>query len=54
VMLPYQADWRWMQDTDRSPWYPTLRLFRQARPEDWNSVIDRIEPALGEMASSFR
>ena len=46
VMLPYLADWRWMLDTDQSPWYPSMRLFRQRAPGDWKSVIDRIEPAL--------
>lgn len=53
VMLPYEADWRWMVATDRSPWYPSMRLFRQASPGDWHSVTDKIEPALGAMASNF-
>ena len=38
VMLLHDADWRWMVDRDDSPWYPTARLFRQARPGDWEGV----------------
>jgi len=35
TLLPYAADWRWQLDREDSPWYPTMRLFRQARPGDW-------------------
>lgn len=54
VMLPYDADWRWMQNTDRSPWYPRMRLFRQSTPDDWPSVTDRIERDLCAMAHGVR
>ncbi len=46
VMLPRVADWRWMMDREDSPWYPTLRLFRQPVAGDWKSVIDRMEREL--------
>lgn len=39
VLLPFSADWRWMRDRTDSPWYPTLRLFRQPKPGDWDSVV---------------
>jgi hypothetical protein len=42
TLLPYSADWRWMIRTSRSPWYPTMRLFRQPRPGDWVSVIENV------------
>jgi len=42
VMLPHAADWRWMLDRSDSPWYPTMRLFRQLHPGDWDSVVDEI------------
>jgi hypothetical protein len=42
TLLPARADWRWMLDRDDSPWYPTMRLFRQAAPGDWRPVIARI------------
>jgi FkbM family methyltransferase len=39
-------DWRWLLDTDRSAWYPTMRLFRQKSPGDWNGVLEEIAAAL--------
>ncbi len=47
VMLPYAADWRWLREREDSPWYPTMRLFRQRRPGDWVDVMERVESALG-------
>jgi hypothetical protein len=40
VMLAHAADWRWLRDRDDSPWYPSLRLFRQKRRGDWDSVLE--------------
>ena len=42
VLLKYTPDWRWMLDRDDSPWYPTVRLFRQTRPGCWDDVIARL------------
>jgi tetratricopeptide (TPR) repeat protein len=42
ILLPYLSDWRWMQEIETSPWYPTARLFRQKSPGDWSGVLDRI------------
>lgn len=42
VLLPYKADWRWMLNKTNSPWYPTMRLFRQKKPGDWETVIQEI------------
>ena len=39
MLLPYEADWRWMIERDDSPWYPTMRLYRQARPGDWSAPV---------------
>ncbi len=44
--LPFVAEWRWMADRDDSPWYPTMRLFRQTRPDDWDGVFRRITEAI--------
>jgi hypothetical protein len=46
VLLKNVADWRWMRDREDCPWYPTLRLFRQPRPEDWQTPIGQIVRAL--------
>jgi tetratricopeptide (TPR) repeat protein len=46
VLLPYDADWRWLLDRADSPWYPTARLFRQAETRDWDPVITRLCEAL--------
>jgi hypothetical protein len=50
VMLQYVPDWRWLLDRDDSPWYPTMRLFRQGARGDWESVIRRV----GEALARFR
>src|SRR5205085_9050959 len=42
VLLPYEADWRWMLHRDDSLWYPTMRLFRQPAPGAWRPVVQRI------------
>ena len=46
IALPHRADWRWFLDRDDSPWYPTARLFRQARRGDWASVFVAIREVL--------
>lgn len=43
----YGTDWRWLLDRDSSPWYPTVRLFRQPTLGDWATVTDRIHQYLG-------
>jgi hypothetical protein len=40
------SDWRWLLDRDDTPWYPTMRLFRQRRLGDWAEVIGRMASAL--------
>lgn len=42
VALPLVPDWRWLLDRQDSPWYPTMRLFRQSRQGDWGDVFSRI------------
>ena len=46
VLLPYVPDWRWLLDRDDSPWYPSLQLFRQDRPNDWSKPLRRLAEAL--------
>jgi Tfp pilus assembly protein PilF len=49
LLLPYEAEWRWLIARPDSPWYPTMRLFRQRQPGDWSEVIERVIAALGQL-----
>jgi tetratricopeptide (TPR) repeat protein len=42
ILLGFNADWRWLEDRDDSPWYPTARLYRQAASGDWDGVSARV------------
>ena len=42
VALPLVADWRWLLDREDSPWYPSMRLFRQTERGDWHGVFRRM------------
>jgi ADP-heptose:LPS heptosyltransferase len=46
VLLPFAPDWRWLLEREDSPWYPSMRLFRQPKPGDWQSVMERVGSAL--------
>lgn len=46
VLLPFCPDWRWMLDREDSPWYPTVRLYRQPAMGDWDSVIAKVKQDL--------
>lgn len=49
TLLPFVPDWRWLLEREDSPWYPTMRLFRQPSPGDWHSVISRVSEKLGSL-----
>ncbi|MDB5440441.1 MAG: tetratricopeptide repeat protein [Caulobacteraceae bacterium] len=46
LALKYAPDWRWMLDRDDTPWYPSMRLFRQQAPDDWSAVFPAMRRAL--------
>jgi len=46
ILLPYTPDYRWLLGRDDSPWYPTVRLFRQTETRDYGEVVDRVRSAL--------
>ncbi|SEP41334.1 tetratricopeptide repeat protein [Propionispora vibrioides] len=49
LLVHFNSCWRWLQHRQDSPWYPTLRLFRQPQPNDWTSVINGVEAALRQL-----
>jgi len=46
TLLPYVPDWRWMLKREDTPWYPTMKLFRQSQMNDWRDVFQRVSLAL--------
>ena len=50
TLLPFAPDWRWMTDREDTPWYPTMKLFRQQKISDWEGVIARVKKALSQFA----
>jgi hypothetical protein len=54
TLLPANADWRWMRDRADSPWYPTMRLFRQRGPGAWGDVLRDVAAALDAFCRRWR
>ena len=54
VAIPFAADWRWLLDREDTPWYPTMRLFRQRRWGDWDDVFSRMAQELPRMLTDKR
>ncbi|CCE04224.1 conserved hypothetical protein [Bradyrhizobium sp. STM 3843] len=52
VLLPYAQDWRWLRHREDSPWYRSLRLFRQKRPLIWDDVLPRVTAELQRLATT--
>ena len=52
ILLPYVPDWRWLLDREDSPWYPTVRLFRQTETRDYGEVLDRVRGELLKLSSA--
>jgi tetratricopeptide (TPR) repeat protein len=54
ILLPHLGDWRWMQQIETTPWYPTARLLRQRSPGDWPGVLERVAGELNELRARQR
>jgi tetratricopeptide (TPR) repeat protein len=52
ILLPHLSDWRWMQQTTSTPWYPTAQLFRQSAPGDWARLINNVINQLSEFCAA--
>ncbi len=50
TLLSDHSDWRWQLEGEATPWYPSMRLFRQARPGDWAGVMEQVAEALQQHA----
>ena len=46
ILLAFAPDWRWMMEREDSPWYPSARLFRQTKANDWHGVMERVRQSL--------
>ena len=53
VAIQFLPDWRWLLEREDSPWYPTMRLFRQPRLNDWPPVFDRMAAEVGSLMANF-
>jgi len=52
TLLRYVSDWRWHDYREDSPWYPTMRLFRQPRPDDFTQPVERLREAIKRLAAA--
>ena len=52
ILLPYKPDYRWLLDRDDSPWYPSVRLFRQTETREYESVLDRVRSELSMLVAA--
>ncbi|MGY0575965.1 glycosyltransferase family 9 protein [Bradyrhizobium sp. RDM12] len=54
AMLPFNPVWRWLLNRDDSPWYQSMKLFRQPKRGDWGSVVDKVRGELEALVSTRR
>jgi tetratricopeptide (TPR) repeat protein len=52
IMIPFVPDWRWMLTREDSPWYRTMRIFRQPRPGEWSEVVHRVAHELAKFRTA--
>jgi len=52
VLLPLCPDWRWLLKREDSPWYPSIKIYRQEKMEDWDGVLDKVRFDLEQLAKS--
>ena len=54
ILIPYVPEWRWMQNTDKTPWYPKAKLLRQEKPIDWTHVMKKVKKLLEHVTTNKR
>ena len=50
VLMPFAPDWRWLEGRSDTPWYPSLRIYRQSAPRSWGDVVQRV---VADLRSAF-
>ena len=53
ILLPYNAEWRWLRERNDTPWYPTARLYRQLTPGSWREVIGTVQRDLVRLSEEI-
>jgi ADP-heptose:LPS heptosyltransferase len=53
VLVRSRSDWRWLLGREDSPWYPSMRIFRQPKPGDWDSVVAAVAAELGVRSTAL-
>ena len=53
LMLPYGAEWRWFQDTEKTPWYKSVDIYRQTKYKCWTDVIERVTEQLKKLSEEY-
>ena len=43
LLLPYDSEWRWFTDEEKTPWYDSIKIFKQKEPNNWKDVIQRVK-----------
>ncbi len=54
TLLHHQPDWRWMEDRNDSPWYPSMRLFRQTEQDNWTALVEEVARELQTLAAPLQ
>jgi ADP-heptose:LPS heptosyltransferase len=54
LLVPFSPDWRWLMHRSDSPWYPTMRLFRQSTIGDWSGPLQNLRAELADLARRGR
>ena len=54
VLIPYNADWRWLENRSDSPWYPTMKLFRQKKIQEWKPIFESVNEEIQQKIMNLK
>ena len=52
LLLPYDSEWRWFTDEEKTPWYDSIKIFKQKNTNDWKEVIQRVKDEI-QLSTDF-